>query len=270
MAIARAQTWRLRRSCWPAARLAANACGCHETEPTSCVLFQNRLPLKDSTFRGALDELGVARRETVDVLMLAQDKRPESTLVGIGTPPPDGADSVLSDWRTLAQETGAEHVVWREFTADGFAHHDLLCEHCIRLSIPAVGDFLALAAFRIAANLEASRANRWSRQRRSIHVADSTSSFSPAGGRRVAISHGGQPMADHPRNHARGSWVVSEPLDDGGVGHAAALTHRLQTVAGVALLERVDQRGHDARTAGAQRVSDGDRSAVDVRLGKQI
>jgi len=91
VAIARAQTWRLRRSCWPAARLAANACGCHETEPTSCVLFQNRLPLKDSTFRGALDELGVARRETVDVLMLAQDKRPESTLVGIGTPPPDGA-----------------------------------------------------------------------------------------------------------------------------------------------------------------------------------
>ena len=51
VAIARAQKWRLRRSCWPAARLAANACGCHETEPTSCVLFQNRLPLKDSTFR---------------------------------------------------------------------------------------------------------------------------------------------------------------------------------------------------------------------------
>ena len=44
-----------------------------------------------------------------------------------------------------------------------------------------------------------------------------------------------------------------QPLDDGGVGHAAGLTHRLQPVAVAALLQRIDQRGHDACTAGAQR-----------------
>ena len=99
----------------------------------------------------ALDELGVTPRETVDVLVLAQGKRPESTLVGIGTPPPDGTDSVLSDWRTLARETGEEHLVWREFSADGFEHHDPLCEHCISLANPAYGDFLARDAFSIAA-----------------------------------------------------------------------------------------------------------------------
>jgi len=99
----------------------------------------------------ALDELGVTPRETVDVLMLAQGKRPESTLVGIGTPPPDGTDSVLTDWRQLAKETGDEHIVWREFSADGFEHHDLLCDHCIRLANPAYGDFLAVDAFKTAA-----------------------------------------------------------------------------------------------------------------------
>lgn len=99
----------------------------------------------------ALDELGVTPRETVDVLMLAQGKRPESTLVGIGTPPPDGTDSVLNDWRALHDEFGDEHIVWREFSADGYEHHDLLCEHCIRLANPAYGDFLAMDAFRTAA-----------------------------------------------------------------------------------------------------------------------
>ena len=57
---------------------------------------------------------------------------------------------------------------------------------------------------------------------------------------------------------------LAESLDDGGVGHPAALTHRLQPVAAAALLERVDQRRHDAGAAGAQRVADGDRAAVDV------
>jgi hypothetical protein len=35
-----------------------------------------------------------------------------------------------------------------------------------------------------------------------------------------------------------------------------------------ALLQRVDERGHDARTAGTQRMSDRDRAAVDVRRGQ--
>lgn len=111
----------------------------------------------------ALDELGVTPRETVDVLMLAQGKRPESTLLAIGTPPPDGTDSVLTDWRTLARETGDEHLVWREFTADGFEHHALLCEHCIRLANPAYGDFLARDAFATAAKTTREPAYRRSR-----------------------------------------------------------------------------------------------------------
>src|SRR3977135_3878765 len=46
--------------------------------------------------------------------------------------------------------------------------------------------------------------------------------------------------------------MTSHPLDDGGVGHAAALAHRLQTIPPAALLQGVDQRGHDAGAAGAQ------------------
>jgi phage terminase large subunit-like protein len=111
----------------------------------------------------ALDELGVTPRETVDVLMLAQGKRPESTLVGIGTPPPDATDSVLMDWRTLHQEFGDEYITWREFTADGFEHHDLLCEHCIRLANPAYGDFLAIDAFKTAAKTTREAAYRRAR-----------------------------------------------------------------------------------------------------------
>lgn len=95
----------------------------------------------------AVDEIGVTPRETIDTLMLAQGKRPESTLVGIGTPPADPADSVLVDWRNLHQEFGDEAIVWREFSADGFESHDMLCEHCIRLANPAYCDFLAHDAF---------------------------------------------------------------------------------------------------------------------------
>ena len=40
-----------------------------------------------------------------------------------------------------------------------------------------------------------------------------------------------------------------QAFDDGGVGHAAALTHRLQCEASVPLLEGIDHRGHDASTA---------------------
>jgi phage terminase large subunit-like protein len=95
----------------------------------------------------ALDELGVTPRETIDVLMLAQGKRPESTLLAIGTPPADPTDSVLVEWRNLADEYGDEFITWREFSADGFQHHDMLCEHCIRMANPAYGDFLAMDVF---------------------------------------------------------------------------------------------------------------------------
>jgi hypothetical protein len=49
---------------------------------------------------------------------------------------------------------------------------------------------------------------------------------------------------------------------------SAALAHRLQPIACAALLERVDERGHDAGAAGTQRVADGDGAAVDVGLGQ--
>lgn len=96
----------------------------------------------------AVDEIGVTPRETVDVLMLAQGKRPESVLLAVGTPPHHSEDSVLMDWRNLAAETGDEYVVYREHSADGFESHDLLCEHCIRLANPAYGDFLAVDVFK--------------------------------------------------------------------------------------------------------------------------
>src|SRR5215469_12342818 len=59
-----------------------------------------------------------------------------------------------------------------------------------------------------------------------------------------------------------------QALDDGGVGHAAALAHGLQPVPSAALFERVDQRGHDPSTAGAQWMADGDGAAIDVGLGQ--
>jgi hypothetical protein len=40
--------------------------------------------------------------------------------------------------------------------------------------------------------------------------------------------------------------ALAEPLDDGGVGHAAALAHRLQAVPTAALFKRIHKCGHDA------------------------
>ena len=60
----------------------------------------------------------------------------------------------------------------------------------------------------------------------------------------------------------------AQALDDGGVGHPAALTHRLQPIPTAALLQSVDQRRRDARAAGAQRMTDRDGATVDVRLGQ--
>lgn len=105
-----------------------------------------------------VDEIGVTPPETVDVLMLAQGKRPTSTLVGIGTPPADPEGGVLHKWREMHRELGDEFIVWREFSADAFQHHDKLCEHCIRLANPAYGDFLAMDAFVTAAKTATSEA----------------------------------------------------------------------------------------------------------------
>ncbi len=63
---------------------------------------------------------------------------------------------------------------------------------------------------------------------------------------------------------------LAQPLDDGGVGHAAALAHRLQRVASAALFKRVDERGHDAGTAGAQRVANGYGTTVHVGARQNV
>lgn len=94
-----------------------------------------------------VDELQVVPQDTVSTLMLAQGKRPVSSLVGIGNPPAEMTDSVLVDWRNLHQELGDKFITWREFSADEYQHHDKLCEHCINLANPAYGDFLAMDVF---------------------------------------------------------------------------------------------------------------------------
>ncbi len=58
---------------------------------------------------------------------------------------------------------------------------------------------------------------------------------------------------------------LAESLDDGGIGHAAAFTHRLQAVPSAALFERVDECCHDAGTTSAEWVTNGDGTAVHVR-----
>ncbi|ORA20041.1 terminase large subunit domain-containing protein [Mycobacterium arosiense] len=110
-----------------------------------------------------VDELQYTPKATVAALDLAQGKRPESTLVGIGTPPAEKENSVLVEWRSLHRELGDDFLVWREFSADEFQHHDLLCEHCIRLANPAYGDFLAMDVFARDARMVPEPAYRRSR-----------------------------------------------------------------------------------------------------------
>ncbi len=90
-----------------------------------------------------LDELGVIDRDVFEVVSLAQGKRAESTLIGIGTPGPDPSDSVLTDLRVYATEHPDDtSLVWREFSAAGFEHHPVDCSHCWGLANPALDDFL--------------------------------------------------------------------------------------------------------------------------------
>src|ERR1700687_1358199 len=57
---------------------------------------------------------------------------------------------------------------------------------------------------------------------------------------------------------------VLKPLDDRHIGHAAAFAHGLQAVALVALLERIDQRGHQLGAGAAEGMTERDGAAVDV------
>lgn len=90
-----------------------------------------------------LDEIGVIDRDVYEVVSLAQGKRETSTLVGIGTPGPDAHNSVLTDLRNYAAAHPDDtSLVWREFSAAGFEHHPVDCQHCWELANPALDDFL--------------------------------------------------------------------------------------------------------------------------------
>ncbi|WP_041180168.1 terminase large subunit domain-containing protein [Mycobacterium canetti] len=126
-----------------------------------CQVFKERLviPVRDAQFHclpaepkrlegldytlAILDEAGVANRDSYEVLTLAQGKRERSTLVCIGTPGPNLEDQVLLDLRSYAAEHPEDSsLVWREFSAAGFEHHPVDCEHCWDLANPALDDFL--------------------------------------------------------------------------------------------------------------------------------
>ncbi|WP_328514722.1 terminase TerL endonuclease subunit [Mycolicibacterium palauense] len=121
-----------------------------------------------------LDECGVVSRDTYEVLLLAQGKRPSSRLVAAGTPPPNPRDSVLTDLRGLHRDLGDEALVYREFSSDDFQHHPVGCLHCAQLANPALGDFLAPDALKLS---RGTRENTFRRQRLAQFVEDNESPF---------------------------------------------------------------------------------------------
>jgi Terminase large subunit, ATPase domain len=132
-------------------------------------VFQDKLvvPSRDATFQvlpavpkrlegldftlAILDEFGRIDREVYEVVGLASGKRASSLVLGIGTPGPDWATSVLADMREYAIEHPEDpSLVWREHSAAGFEDHPVDCRHCWELASPALGDFLSadgIAAF---------------------------------------------------------------------------------------------------------------------------
>lgn len=122
-----------------------------------CHVYKDKLvvPRTDSTFAtlpaspaalegldyvlAIVDEAGVVNRDVFEVVQLAQGKRERSMLVAIGTPGPNPHDSVLTDLREYAGEHPEDGSLrWREFSAVGFEHHPVDCEHCWELANPAL------------------------------------------------------------------------------------------------------------------------------------
>src|ERR1700736_5374077 len=67
---------------------------------------------------------------------------------------------------------------------------------------------------------------------------------------------------------AAASRPGSQPLDDGDVGLAATLAHRLQPVSAAGALELVQHRRHQPGTRCAEGMTEGEGAAVDVDLGQ--
>src|SRR3954464_15991848 len=65
-------------------------------------------------------------------------------------------------------------------------------------------------------------------------------------------------------NTARPNGKELQPLDDRDVGGAAALAHRLQTVAAAGALQRMQHRREQLCARGTQRMAERDRAAAGV------
>jgi phage terminase large subunit-like protein len=130
-------------------------------------VYQDKLvvPIRDASFQvlpavpkrlegldftlAILDEFGRIDREVYEVVGLASGKREQSVVIGIGTPGPLWAESVLADMREYAREHPEDTtMVWREHSAAGFEDHRVDCMHCWELAMPALGDFLTLDGVR--------------------------------------------------------------------------------------------------------------------------
>lgn len=164
-----------------------------------CYVYADKLvlPLTDSTFQvlpaspaalegldfvfAVVDEAGVVRRDTFEVVQLAQGKRERSVVVAMGTPGPDPNDQVLVDLRNAAAEHPEDTSLrWREYSAAGFEDHRVDCEHCWRLANPALDDFLHRDAIK-ALLPPKTREATFRRARLCQFATDTDGAFLPAG-----------------------------------------------------------------------------------------
>lgn len=128
-----------------------------------------------------VDEIGVVNKDVWEVIALAQGKRAQSTLIGIGTPGPDPHDSVLTNLRDYARAHPEDaSLVWREFSAAGFEHHPADCLHCLELANPALDDFLHRDAI-MALLPPKTRESTFRRARLCQFVTETTGAFLPDG-----------------------------------------------------------------------------------------
>ncbi|MDR8018199.1 terminase large subunit domain-containing protein [Nesterenkonia aerolata] len=128
-----------------------------------------------------VDEVGVVNRDVWEVIALAQGKREQSTMIGIGTPGPDPHDSVLTDLRDYHRAHPEDTtLVFREFSAAGFTDHPVDCEHCWELANPALGDFLNRETIR-ALLPPKTRESTFRRARLCQFVTETSGAFLPEG-----------------------------------------------------------------------------------------
>jgi phage terminase large subunit-like protein len=127
-------------------------------------VFQDRLyvPRTGSTFQvlpaepkrlegldpslAIIDEIGVVDRRVYEVVALASGKRERSLVLAIGTPSPDGPDSVMWTLREHALDTVDPSFRFAEFAAG--AGCDLDDEDAWKAANPALDDFLHRDAMR--------------------------------------------------------------------------------------------------------------------------